>query len=1159
MMQERMRTGAAWVLSLVLLLSVCPLPALAEVPEQPFTDTSIDVTRYSYEVIPILDPFCYYVYVRTDNPDPTSFCLSDKDSKYWSQAGYYGCTPQSVYSIFNRRDGIDKFADVVYEDPASYRVKGGYIFGAPECYPDGGELVVQQRVPDGYIHHNYIDWETNYVDTALTVTCPPVQTIQDALIEQYTDESKSLFENLDAVQAALEQYAVYPRGVGDSDKPNESRPYPFLTTSPYYELGLNEWYSEMFGSGKLLLSAAYPYVLDSLGFPGAISQVAKKLEPSCEVESGYYHWQIVVKYNGQSKSYGGAGQGDSDGVIYTKRVTPDYLFDGSQNDRFTRGTLDSCRDKLLAYTAQAWEDIGEYRDLISGDTFRKTICATGGTWILVGREGGSFDTARDYAYEIPVGENSCSYVSDAWVDGRYVDQWEAYDPGAHFSDHPKADVVVTKMQYTDASGVEHIQDVLFRYHAEEDNWQASPGTYYGSTKDVPSVFTLSRKQVEALGVDAKTDTEPSWGLIYDGTVPPGTPFGQPPVPGKTFRVIYDANGGGGTMKEGTAAEGKAFILPDNGFTAPAGMKFRAWKIDGREYRPGDVITLTGNVTAAAVWEDNPIEPMTICLGDAVVRVGETPPDPASLTWIARWPEKPEGTVTEPPVLRYEHTPDTSRPGQVRILASGAGNDQNRPVEYEAGTLYIVQETLTVGDTDVSAGGYWRGDGGGGLVPGTEENYTVRYEPARHTLTLRNAVISTGRYEETGWPAFQDEGYDMWERTLRVFGIAGGEIETLNLQLEGRSILTVPSISAADFRETDLSDPDDEFNLESTGLLLARTALETSESGDRKLAYTVSAGGTLRVSGTGSLDVNCLPVDWTEVGFAVCLGMDLERLECGGGALRVRAADAVQPAGADENDQWRSAVSFGIQTGTLEVRGGTLTARGGGLTGGSSAGLNIRDEAENALLVSGGRVLCQGGSVGGTYSSSSGLYCMGGITVTGGALEASAGMDCDSDYNNSIVVENVLRKEPVAVRMTGGSLIARGIMTLYCDFLPPKGDYWWRTEPDAAFTASRTGAPGEYGSYLELTCTDPALTPAPAIRSAGRSGSEVTADVSAPGTAWLLCAVYDADGRMTGVRRRSVEAGTGSETFSFPGTDFARARLFLLDGYDTPLTGCREVK
>ena len=29
-----------------------------------------DVTRYSYEITPILSPFCYYLYVRTDNPDP---------------------------------------------------------------------------------------------------------------------------------------------------------------------------------------------------------------------------------------------------------------------------------------------------------------------------------------------------------------------------------------------------------------------------------------------------------------------------------------------------------------------------------------------------------------------------------------------------------------------------------------------------------------------------------------------------------------------------------------------------------------------------------------------------------------------------------------------------------------------------------------------------------------------------------------------------------------------------------------------------------------------------------------------------------------------------------------------------------------------------------
>lgn len=232
---------------LFLIASMFPTQILAKVPTYSFTDSTIDVTQYSYEVTPILAPYCYFVYVRTDNPDPTSFCLCDKDSN-----------PQSVYSIFNRYDEIDVFADVLYENIDSFRVNGGYIFRASEGYPDGGELVVQQRVPDGYVHYTYIDWKTNYVDTELTVTCPPVKTIVDDLIDNYTDKTKSLFDNLDAVQVALEEYAVYPRGVRDSSKPNENRPYPFLTCSMYKELGLNEWYSEMFDEGRILLSAVYP-------------------------------------------------------------------------------------------------------------------------------------------------------------------------------------------------------------------------------------------------------------------------------------------------------------------------------------------------------------------------------------------------------------------------------------------------------------------------------------------------------------------------------------------------------------------------------------------------------------------------------------------------------------------------------------------------------------------------------------------------------------------------------------------------------------------------------------------------------------------------------------------------------------------------------------
>ena len=483
-------------------------------------DGYLDVTQYTYEVIPILAPFCHYVYVKTDNPDPTSFCLNDKDSVYWSQDGYYGTVPQCVWSIYNWDEEIDTFADVVYENPETHRVKGGYIFGTPECDPDGGELVVQQRVFE--TRYGSLDYEKCFVDTDLTITCPPVKHYTDVLIEEYTDPSKSLFENLDAVEYALYDMAVYPLGVRNSDKPNEDRPYPFLACSGYQELWLNGWYSEMFADGKLLSRSAYPYLLDSLGFPGTIASIAESLEPECEVENGYYHWNVDITFNGETRTYGGAGTGNADGVIYTKRATKDFKFDGSADDWFRNGTLETYREKLLQYASYATEDLSEYADLIEGETFRNTITATGGTWIRVGQEGWNFDTDRAFAYEIPT-EYGCTELSDAWVDGRYVGSYEHNVIGVKFSDYPNADIVVSKMHYTDSHGAEHTQDVLFSYNEEDDNWTAKDAWDGPYGEALPEELILTRAQVEAMHVDRNTDLNPAECLIYDGTVYPGTP------------------------------------------------------------------------------------------------------------------------------------------------------------------------------------------------------------------------------------------------------------------------------------------------------------------------------------------------------------------------------------------------------------------------------------------------------------------------------------------------------------------------------------------------------------------------------------------------------------------------------------------------------------
>lgn len=123
-----------------------------------------------------------------------------------------------------------------------------------------------------------------------------------------------------AVQQGLDTLALYPRGTKDVNKKNTDLPYPMLTVSPYPELSLNEWY-QMYESAEepLFLNYLYPYILDSLGFPSVMASVAKRLDPSCQVQWDTYHYLVDVTKDGETRTYGGAGSGGND-PLYSNRV-----------------------------------------------------------------------------------------------------------------------------------------------------------------------------------------------------------------------------------------------------------------------------------------------------------------------------------------------------------------------------------------------------------------------------------------------------------------------------------------------------------------------------------------------------------------------------------------------------------------------------------------------------------------------------------------------------------------------------------------------------------------------------------------------------------------------------------------------------------------------
>lgn len=482
-----------------------------------------DVTKYTYEIIPLLAPFNEYFYVKTDNPDPAYVRFVDKSSKYASEGVTASLIPTTR-----------KFLDVQYENKETGRVKGGYIFQAEDAGSDGGQFVLQQadRAYEVTYSGNVTYYNTpNYTDTSVVVSCAPVQSLTDYLIDNYTNPSMGFFEKLNSVQQTLDRMAVYPKNIEDSSKPDPDYPYPLLATSPYAELSLNDHYSMFQASEeRLFLTCLHPMVLSSVGVPGVMANVAKTLNPDCTVESGLYHWEVDVTWNGETHSYGGAGTGTTD-PLYSKYVEKLFLFDGTAADYATYPTLDKMRTKILDYGTKSSADLAVYKDQITGDTFRDTI--KNGNWLRVGSEGWfGYGQAYTYVSAFEGIGNGVYYVEDVWVDGRYVNKWNCIDRNASYAsaDYRNADILIRNKTFTNSKGQTVTHDVLYEYDSTDDCWYAIRSYYernwwtQGSEDTLPADMVLTRAQVNAMQVDKNAGQLPTSGLIYDGTVAPGTPF-----------------------------------------------------------------------------------------------------------------------------------------------------------------------------------------------------------------------------------------------------------------------------------------------------------------------------------------------------------------------------------------------------------------------------------------------------------------------------------------------------------------------------------------------------------------------------------------------------------------------------------------------------------
>lgn len=488
---------------------------------------------YSYNLKPLLAPFNQYYFLETNDPDPYDLQFIDQST---------------IYQGTNKKQAVicakdHKFVDVKYTDDTLHRVNGGYILETKDVGSDGGELIMKRRV-DGddayskpYTYKDYANDHTestngsfvsttesnigvnDYVTTDIKVTLPTVYSVNDYLINTYTSPQANFFDNMDRVEKALGDYAVYPL---DCFNTQGKAGYASLCASPYKENPLMIHYDRVYpsytqSSQYLLMAKAYPFTLDSAGFPAKLRAIAKKLNPNVQIDYGYNHELFTATLDGVTKTYGGQGSG-SYSPLFDTRIDSWFTFDHSASDFASQMSLDTMQSKLLDYHAIADQDVKPYEDTVSQETVNKVV-GKNGAWIQVGIEGTS---SSGLAYT-----NDGQYaLSDCFVDGRYVNSNELFEKGTSFSQHPTASIFIAHGHYT-AYGYEHDDEpMLFTYDKNKDCWidQDHSRSYTYRNQDIPSDFILTHDQVNAMNVDANKDTWPEHGYIYDGSAAPGTYF-----------------------------------------------------------------------------------------------------------------------------------------------------------------------------------------------------------------------------------------------------------------------------------------------------------------------------------------------------------------------------------------------------------------------------------------------------------------------------------------------------------------------------------------------------------------------------------------------------------------------------------------------------------
>ena len=231
------------------------------------------------------------------------------------------------------------------------------------------------------------------------------------------------------------------------------------------------------------------------------------------------------------------------------------------------------------------------------------------------------------------------------------------------------------------------------------------------------------------------------------------------LPGTTYTVSFNANGGSGEMTPVSGVSG-SYTLPANGFTAPTNKQFKGWATSASgTVITGTSITVTADTTLYAIWEPIPVTEYTITF-DVNGGSGTIPSQTTSGQKLSSLPAA-------------IHSGSYSFDGWYTAISGG---------------IKITTAHVFYGNTTVYA--HWTyigGGGGGGGGSSHSSRYTITVDKTENgTITVSPKSASKG--DTVTITVKPDKGYEL--DTLKILDKDGDRVKFT--EKKGKYTFTMPA-------------------------------------------------------------------------------------------------------------------------------------------------------------------------------------------------------------------------------------------------------------------------------------------------------------------------------------------------------------------------------